>query len=185
MKLSEVTIDELKQYANVYTADDDNLFDVILSASKSFISIYTGIPLSRFTNAPVVNPIQPGSAIITGTSISGYTITVTFADNTTATALVQSDGTWSVNVPITETLNDGDKVNVTQTSPSGNISSPTISTVGSTAISPQCLDDFEDVSIALMVLSNEMYDNRSMTVDNDKLNFVVKQILDSHSVNLL
>jgi hypothetical protein len=46
-------------------------------------------------------------------------------------------------------------------------------------------DAHEDLTIALFVLSNEMYDNRMMTVDSNKINFVIKQILDSHSVNLL
>jgi hypothetical protein len=46
-------------------------------------------------------------------------------------------------------------------------------------------DDFEDLTIALLVLSNEMYDNRTFTVDNDKVNPVIKSILDMHSVNLL
>jgi hypothetical protein len=103
MKLSDVQISDLKQYANVYTTDDDNLFNTILVAGKQFISVYTGLPL----------------------------------------------------------LDD-----------------PT------NGITDSC-DDHEDLTIVLFVLANEMYDNRDFVVDNDKLNFVVKQILDSHSVNLL
>lgn len=95
MKLSEVTIDDLKQYANIFHNDDDTLFDNILIAGKAFISNYTGLPLF-----------------------------------------------------------------------------------------PDC-DNHEDLTIALFVLSNELYDNRDFTVDNVKVNFVVKQILDSHSVNYL
>lgn len=49
---------------------------------------------------------------------------------------------------------------------------------------PDC-DNHEDLTIALFVVCNEMYDNRDFTVDNIKVNFVVKQILDSHSVNYL
>jgi hypothetical protein len=103
MLISEVTIDDLKQYANVYHNEDDNLFQAILAAGKQFISTYTGLPL---VDDPVNNIIDS-------------------------------------------------------------------------------VEDHEDLSIVLMVLSNEMYDNRAFTVDNNKLNFVVKQILDSHSVNLL
>lgn len=94
MKISLVTIDDLKAYANVYHDEDDNLFTAILVAAKSFIVNYTGL-----------------------------------------------------------TLED--------------------------------LDTREDVTISLYVLSNELYDNRVFTVDNNKLNFVIKQILDSHAVNLL
>jgi hypothetical protein len=103
MKVSEVSINDLKQYANVFHNEDDNLFTSILAAGKQFISTYTGLPLE---DDPVNN--------------------------------------------ITDSV-----------------------------------DDHEDLTIALMVLSNEMYDNRAFVVDNTKLNFVIKQILDSHSVNYL
>lgn len=103
MKISEVTINDLKQYANVFINDDDNLFTMILAAGKQFISTYTGLPL------------------------------------------------------------DDDPAN---------------------GVTESC-DDHEDLTIVLFTLGNEMYDNRDFIVDNDKLNFVVKQILDSHSVNLL
>jgi hypothetical protein len=103
MKVSEISINDLKQYANVFHDEDDNLFTSILAAGKQFITTYTGLPLE---DDPVNN--------------------------------------------ITDSV-----------------------------------DDHEDLTIALMVLSNEMYDNRAFVVDNTKLNFVIKQILDSHSVNYL
>jgi hypothetical protein len=103
MKVSEVSINDLKQYANVFHNEDDNLFTSILAAGKQFITTYTGLPLE---DDPVNN--------------------------------------------ITDSV-----------------------------------DDHEDLTIALMVLSNEMYDNRAFVVDNTKLNFVIKQILDSHSINYL
>lgn len=94
MKISEVTIDELKEYANVDHNLDDKLFTNILAASKSYIKSYTGL------------------------------------DETS-------------------------------------------------------LDKKEDLTIALMILCNEMYDNRAYTVENDKANKVVNSILDMHSINLL
>jgi|SRR5205085_11844492 len=103
MKVSEVSINDLKQYANVFHDEDDNLFTSILAAGKQFITTYTGLPLE---DDPVNN--------------------------------------------ITDSV-----------------------------------DDHEDLTIALMVLSNSMYDERAFVVDNTKLNFVIKQILDSHSVNYL
>jgi hypothetical protein len=103
MKISEVSISDLKQYANVFHNEDDIMFDTILTACKQFITTYTGLPL-------VDDPLN----------------------------------------------------NITDS-----------------------VDDHEDLTIALMVLSNEMYDNRAFVVDNTKLNFVIKQILDSHSVNYL
>jgi hypothetical protein len=103
MKLSQVQISDLKQYANVFHNADDNLFTTILTAGKQFISTYTGLPL-------LDDPVN------------GVT---------------------------------------------------------------QCCDDYEDLTIVLLTLASEMYDNRAFVVDNAKLNFVVKQILDSYSVNLL
>lgn len=94
MKISEVTIEELKDYAHVYHGEDDKLFTSILAGCKTYIRGYTG-------------------------------------------------------------LADGQ------------------------------LDSKEDLTIALFVLSNEMYDNRTFTVENNKVNTVVKSILDMHSINLL
>jgi hypothetical protein len=105
MKISEVTIKELKDYAHVYHNEDDNLFGAILIACKSYISSYTGLPL-------VDDPATPD------------------------------------------------------------------------VVEKNC-DAHEDLTIALFVLSNELYDNRTFTVENDKVNTVIKSILDMHSVNLL
>ena len=94
MKVSEVTIDDLKEYANVEHDYDDNIFNNILLAAKSYIKGYTG-------------------------------------------------------------LND------------------------------EQIDNKEDLTIALMVLCNERYDNRVFSVENNKANTVITNILDMHSVNLL
>jgi hypothetical protein len=101
MKLSDVTIADLKGYANCYHDLDDNLFGAILVAGKQFISNYTGIPLTS--------------------------------------------------------------------------TDPDVDT----------LDNHEEMSIALLLISNEMYDNRMVTVENNKIGFVIRQLLDAHSVNLL
>ncbi|MEH7093944.1 head-tail connector protein [Neobacillus vireti] len=56
---------------------------------------------------------------------------------------------------------------------------------GYTGLTDEQLDTHEDLTIVLMVLSNEMYDNRVFSVESDKVNTVIKSILDMHSVNLL
>lgn len=94
MKISEVTIEDLKEYAGVYHNEDDKLFDSILPACKNYIKKYTGL-------------------------------------------------------------------------------------------TDEQMDANEDLTIALFVLSNELYDNRTYTVDNNKANTVIKSILDMHSINLL
>lgn len=47
------------------------------------------------------------------------------------------------------------------------------------------LDTYDDLVIALYVLCQDMYDNRSMYVDKANVNRVVETILGMHSVNLL
>jgi hypothetical protein len=105
MKISEVTIQHLKDYARVSHGDDDTLFTAILVACKKFISNYTGLPL---------------------------------ADDPETTDVIENN-----------------------------------------------CDAHEDLTIVLMILSNEMYDNRAFTVQENKVNTVIKSILDMHSVNLL
>jgi Phage gp6-like head-tail connector protein len=94
MKMSEVTIAELKDYAHVYHGQDDNLFTAILTACKSYIRNYTGL------------------------------------DDLT-------------------------------------------------------IDEKEDLTIALFVLANEMYDNRVYAVEGKNSNLVIESILNMHTRNLL
>lgn len=94
MKISEVTIDDLKEYANVDHDYDDKILSNILLSSKSYIKSYTG-------------------------------------------------------------LNE------------------------------EQIDSKEELTIALMILCNELYENRIYTVENDKVNKIVNSILDMHSINLL
>lgn len=54
-----------------------------------------------------------------------------------------------------------------------------------TGLTLEQMETKEDLTIALMVLANEMYDNRVFTVQDNKVNVVIKSILDMHSINLL
>lgn len=47
------------------------------------------------------------------------------------------------------------------------------------------LDNYQDFVIVVLVLVQDMYDNRAMYVDSTNLNTVVETILGMHSVNLL
>lgn len=47
------------------------------------------------------------------------------------------------------------------------------------------LDNFSDFVIVTFVLVQDMYDNRTMYVNNNNLNTVVETILGMHSINLL
>lgn len=47
------------------------------------------------------------------------------------------------------------------------------------------LDNYQDFIIVMLVLVQDMYDNRTLYVDTNNLNVVVESILGMHSVNLL
>ena len=54
-----------------------------------------------------------------------------------------------------------------------------------TGLTDEELDLHEDFYIVVMILCQDMYDNRAYYVDKSKLNKVVETILGMHSVNLL
>lgn len=47
------------------------------------------------------------------------------------------------------------------------------------------LDGSQDFVVVLLVLCQDMYDNRALYVDSANVNLAVQSILDMHSVNLL
>ena len=47
------------------------------------------------------------------------------------------------------------------------------------------LDNYQDFVIVVFVLVQDMWDNRTLYVDNENLNYVIESILGMHSVNLL
>ena len=47
------------------------------------------------------------------------------------------------------------------------------------------LDDYQDFVIVVLILCQDMWDNRTLYIDKTNLNQVVETILGMHSVNLL
>lgn len=54
-----------------------------------------------------------------------------------------------------------------------------------TGLEDEVMDTKEDLTIAYIILASDMYNNRDYTVQNDKINPVVNNILNRYSVNLL
>jgi len=54
-----------------------------------------------------------------------------------------------------------------------------------TGLTNEQIDKYEDFYIVVMVLCQDMYDNRSYYVDKNNMNKVVETILGMHSINLL
>ncbi|PTF96576.1 hypothetical protein BU654_01250 [Staphylococcus chromogenes] len=83
-------------------------------------------------DAPVVNDPQPNDGIVTGSGEPGGTVVVTFPNGDVVTGTVGEDGTWTVNVPPTETLEEGEVVTAVITDDNGNTSTPGNGTVTDT-----------------------------------------------------
>ncbi|MBO5891228.1 MAG: phage gp6-like head-tail connector protein [Oscillospiraceae bacterium] len=47
------------------------------------------------------------------------------------------------------------------------------------------MDEHQDVTVAVCALCIQMYDNRSVSIDTDKLNQVVVDIINRYSMNLI
>ena len=62
---------------------------------------------------------------------------------------------------------------------------PLLPGTDSEGIATACVDDYEDLSIAVLVLAADMYDNRSCVVDKSNVNKAVESILGAHCRNLL
>lgn len=58
-------------------------------------------------------------------------------------------------------------------------------TCGQTGLSKEGLDEFEDITIAVLDVISSMWDDRSITIDRSTLNPLVEDILFMHSINLL
>lgn len=54
-----------------------------------------------------------------------------------------------------------------------------------TNLSEEQLDQHEDITIAVLTLISDMWDNRSMTVQRNNTNMVVDTILGMHRMNLV
>lgn len=54
-----------------------------------------------------------------------------------------------------------------------------------TGLTPAQVDEHKDITIAVYVLAQDMYDNRAYYVDSSNVNKVVESILGLHQVNLL
>lgn len=54
-----------------------------------------------------------------------------------------------------------------------------------TGLDSEGMDDFPDLVIVVLILCQDMYDNRTLYVDKSNVNRTVESILNLHAVNLL
>lgn len=57
--------------------------------------------------------------------------------------------------------------------------------LGQTGLTAEEADEYPDITIAALAVFSDFYDNRQVTVQNDKVNRVVESILGMYCKNLL
>ncbi|MCL2151533.1 MAG: isopeptide-forming domain-containing fimbrial protein [Oscillospiraceae bacterium] len=86
-------------------------------------------PVYGQTAQPVVDEVNEGDKIVEGDGINGATVTVTFPDGVTTRTATVSGGRWSVTVPNSINLIEGNIINVTQVLAPDSASDPVVVTV--------------------------------------------------------
>jgi len=54
-----------------------------------------------------------------------------------------------------------------------------------TGLEDETIENLEDLSIVVLVLSKDLYDNKTYSMQSSQTNPIVQSILDMHSINLL
>lgn len=57
--------------------------------------------------------------------------------------------------------------------------------ISQTGLTEKELDEHEDITIAVLTLISDMWDNRAMTIQRSNVNIVVDTILSMHRMNLV
>jgi hypothetical protein len=85
--------------------------------------------LAEKSEPPTINPVHEDDKTVSGDGVPGSEIVVTFPNGGTATATVDEDGRWTVNVPEGVNLKSGDELTAVQTEPGKTPSDPAKQTV--------------------------------------------------------
>lgn len=167
MKVSEITTTLLADYLKIDGSDVATLaqLQVLLDVAKEYIKSYTGIREISIIGEEV------GSG--------DGTETVFYLTNTNI-------------IPTTQDIyTNGTKKTVTTDYTIDSVAGKIVFAVALavnidiTADYDLGLDAYNDFVIVVYVLVEDMYENRTLYVDKDKLNKVVETILNMHSTNLL
>ena len=78
---------------------------------------FTNTRNTRPSDRPVIQSVQEGDPVITGTGVPGSLIDVTLPDGSHLQTTVGSGGSWSVSVPDGTMLQAGDTIYASQTDP--------------------------------------------------------------------
>ncbi|MBF7140379.1 hypothetical protein ITQ84_08435 [Pediococcus pentosaceus] len=108
----------------------DNIYAVQTDADGNHSDKANTTVITNEVPMPEITAPTAGSTAITGTGVAGDIVTV-YADDGTeiGTTVVNSNGTWTVNVPGGMRLDEGDTISAIQTDQDGNQSEKTKTTV--------------------------------------------------------
>ena len=160
MKVSEITATNVASFLRL-EGTIDPLLTPILAAAKSYISSYTGIYNQNITDTFTGN----GQDSIFQVSKRPFVASTLVIKQNGVTGIVGTDYNFD--------------------SVTGQITFITIPAEDDVIVATYTygLDAFEEFWIVVMILCQDMYDNRILTVDTENMNKVVKTILDLHATN--
>lgn len=162
MKVSAITVDDVATYLRLEDSTDP-ILPPILKVAKEFVSNYTGIRDQDISD----------TFTATGTS-DGFKLSISpIVEDSQIVKL--NDVTQTADVDYTIDRIKG-IVGFTDMPDSEDVVD---------ADYEYGLDGFEDFYLAIMVLCQDMYDNRAYLVDKTNVNKVVSSVLDMHRTNLL
>lgn len=167
MKVSEITLVDVAKYLRIEYVNaedlDETILPDILKVAKEYISNYTGIHdkdvADEFTATGIASSFKLSeNPIVAGSQVVKLNDVIQTVDVDYTIDSIKGVVTFA-SIP-----DDEDEIDVTY---------------------EYGLDAFEDFYICVMVLCQDMYDNRAYYVDKTNLNKVVSSILDMHRTNLL
>lgn len=162
MKVSEITATNVASFLRL-EGTLDPLLTPILATAKSYISSYTGI----YNQSVKDLFVGDGQTLVFQVSKRPFVASTLVVKQDGVSGVVGTDYNFdSVTGKITFI-----------TVPAEDVEIEISYTYG--------LDAFEEFWIVVMILCQDMYDNRIFSVDSENVNVVVSSILDMHRTNLL
>lgn len=166
MKVSEITVSDVANYLRLEPGEYTEVeIQTLIDAAKAFIKSYTGLDDISITN----------ENIGTGDGIK----TIFYLKNTPVVL-----GTQTIYVDGIAKTKDTDYYLDEATGKIVFVNAPPIG-AAITATYKAGIDAYEDFTIVVYILCQDMYDNRSLYIDESNLNKVVDTILGMHCTNLL
>lgn len=162
LKVSEITVESVASYLRLEDATDQLLAPILYTAKK-FIESYTGIHDEDVIDAYTGNGTDKKFQLSKFPLIeSSVVVEKNGTELTVDTDYTVSPTKGIVSLTVIPALDDEIDISYSYG-----------------------LDGFEDFWVVVMVLCQDMYDNRLLAVDNENMNRVVETILDMHRTNLL